>query len=181
LGRPRWGIHQVGLPTVRALDMARFSGFRASSPLQMDPLDLFARSFVTHLHLFEPCTVHFRRRRSVNGLCLAHGFPRWVRLSGRCSERRLGPVHCAEICGEKRGPARSFVGQSLRQRKSHGDCDADANQATSSSSRPIIVWPMIRHGDGSTRATTMRSPLVLRGLPRVTTNCPLTQYQRPRP
>jgi hypothetical protein len=71
------------LPTVRSLDMVRFSGLRAFSALQMDALDLFASSFVAHLHLFEPCTVHFRRRRSVNGLCLAHGFPREVRRSGK--------------------------------------------------------------------------------------------------
>ena len=70
----------MGLPTVRALDMVRFSGFRAFSALQMDALDLLASALVAHLHLCESCTAHFRRRRSVICLWLAHGIPREVRL-----------------------------------------------------------------------------------------------------
>ena len=68
------------LPAVRALEMMRFAGFRAFSLLQMDALNLLASALVTHLHLCESCTAHFRGRRSVSCLWLAHRFPREVRL-----------------------------------------------------------------------------------------------------
>ena len=59
------------LPAMRALDMARFAGFRALSALKMDALDLLARALVAHLHLFKSCTADFGRRRSVIRLWLA--------------------------------------------------------------------------------------------------------------
>ena len=89
-----------------------------------------------------------------------------------------------EICSE-RGPARGFVGQSLRQSKSHGDCDAHDREGEDNR-RVKTPLNTLDHGcraafkrvhHGIAVDDTASAAFEVCGV----TNCPVTQYQRPRP
>ena len=78
--------------------MMRFAGFRASSLLQMDALDLLASALVAHLHFLKSGADPFRRAWPVISLWLAHVYPRKVRLLTRI-RRVVGRINIMQPVG----------------------------------------------------------------------------------